>query len=190
MTGLTTLELKDVAVRNPQKLPAFVTENFSYASLKKSPEFAQSTFIPFGLTHNSPLVAFKWTTPEQQQALEKFAQFAQSEAMQKLAPPLGKEVINYLQKKQIPPIPKGDVLTTAQTFWKQQKDAGQTVYLMTVIDTSGSMEGKPLNLSKKVYELPVQRLMLAIMSVWFPMVINLLIWFPLLLLIKCNINDF
>ena len=98
VTGLTTLELKDVAVRNPQKLPAFVTENFSYASLKKSPEFAQSTFIPFGLTHNSPLVAFKWTTPEQQQALEKFAQFAQSEAMQKLAPPLVKEVINYLQK--------------------------------------------------------------------------------------------
>ena len=149
VTGLTTLDLKDVAVRNPEKLPAFVTENFSYASLKKSPEFAQSTFIPFGLTHNSPLVAFKWTTPEQQQALEKFAQFAQSEAMQKLAPPLGKEVTDYLQKKQIPAIPKGEVLTTAQTFWKQQKDAGQTVYLMTVIDTSGSMDGKPLNAVKE-----------------------------------------
>ena len=69
--------------------------------------------------------------------------------MQKLAPPLGKEVIDYLQKKQVPPIPKGDVLTTAQTFWKQQKDAGQTVYLMTVIDTSGSMEGTPLNAVKE-----------------------------------------
>ena len=149
VTGLTTLELKDVAVRNPEKLPAFVTENFSYVSLKKSPEFAQSTFIPFGLTHNSPLVAFKWTTPEQEQGLEKFAKFAQSSAMQKLAPPLGKEVIDYLQKKQVPPIPKGDVLTTAQTFWKQQKDAGQTVYLMTVIDTSGSMEGTPLNAVKE-----------------------------------------
>jgi Ca-activated chloride channel family protein len=69
--------------------------------------------------------------------------------MQKLAPSLSKEVTNYLQKKQIPPIPKGDVLTTAQTFWKQQKDAGQTVYLMTVIDASGSMAGKPLNAVKE-----------------------------------------
>ena len=149
VTGLTTLELKEIALRNPEKLPAFVTENFSYLSLKKSPEFAQSTFIPFGVTHNSPLVAFKWTTPEQQEALQKFAKFAQSEPVQKLAPPLGKETTDYLQKNKLPPIPRGNILSTAQTFWKQQKDAGQTVYLMTVIDTSGSMEGEPLKAVKE-----------------------------------------
>ncbi|MGC8451548.1 MAG: VWA domain-containing protein [Cylindrospermopsis raciborskii] len=148
VTGLTTLELKDIAIRDPKKLSVFVSEALTFNALKKIPEFANSTFIPFGVPHNNPLVKFKWTTPEQQEGLELFAKFAQSDPMQNLAPRMPPEVAQYLAQKQVPPIPSGEVLSLGQTFWKTQKDAGKTVYLMTVIDTSGSMSGGPLEAVK------------------------------------------
>lgn len=149
ITALTTPDLKTIFLRDPDKLPAFSLDYLTYATLKQSPEFANTTYIPFGVPHNSPLVGFSWNSPEQQEGLEKFAQFATSEPMQALAPKPGPEVTNYLEQNRFPPIPSGEVLTTAQSFWKRQKDAGKTVYLMTVIDTSGSMEGKPLNAVKQ-----------------------------------------
>ncbi|WP_417040790.1 VWA domain-containing protein [Cylindrospermopsis raciborskii] len=148
VTGLTTLELKDIAIRDPKKLSVFVSEGLTFNALKKIPEFANSIFIPFGVPHNNPLVKFKWTTPEQQQGLEQFAKFAQSDTMQNLAPQMPPEVAQYLAQKQVPPVPSGKVLSLGQTFWKTQKDTGKTVYLMAVIDTSGSMYGGPLNAVK------------------------------------------
>ncbi|MEA5535238.1 vWA domain-containing protein [Crocosphaera sp. XPORK-15E] len=149
LTALTTIDLKEIFLRDPKKLPAFAIDDLSYHTLKQLPEFAKTSYIPFGVPHNSPLVGFSWNTPEQEEGLKKLAQFATSETMQKLAPPQSKEVTEYLQKNKFPPLPSGEVLTRGQAFWKQQKDAGKTVYLMAVIDTSGSMEGEPLNAVKE-----------------------------------------
>ncbi|ACK70262.1 von Willebrand factor type A [Gloeothece citriformis PCC 7424] len=149
ITALVTPDLKEIFLREPDKLPAFAVDYLSYATLKQLPEFQQTTYIPFGVPHNSPLVGFEWNNVEQQQGLKKFAEFATSQQMQQLAPPQGKELTDYLQAKKFPTLPSGEVLRTAQSFWKLQKDAGKTVYLMTVIDTSGSMDGAPLEAVKK-----------------------------------------
>ncbi|NES88798.1 MULTISPECIES: VWA domain-containing protein [Okeania] len=144
ITTTTTLDLQEIFIRDKDKLQAFPLEYQNYQQLKKVPGFEKTVFIPFGIPHNNPLVGFAWNTAKQQEALQKFAEFAASDAMKKLAQQQGFVETDYLLAPNLPPIPAGEVLTTAQSFWKRQKDAGRTVYLMTVIDTSGSMEGQPL----------------------------------------------
>ncbi len=144
ITTTTTLDLQEIFIRDKDKLQAFPLEYQNYQQLKKVPGFETTVFIPFGIPHNNPLVGFDWNTAKQQEALQKFAEFATDPARQKLAQQQGFVETDYLSESNLPPIPAGEVLTTAQSFWKQQKDAGRTVYLMTVIDTSGSMEGNPL----------------------------------------------
>ncbi len=144
ITTTTTLDLQEIFIRDRDKLQAFPLEYQNYQQLKKVPGFEKTVFIPFGIPHNNPLVGFDWNTAKQQEALQRFAEFATSPAMQKLAQQQGFVETDYLTAAKLPPIPAGEVLTTAQSFWKRQKDVGRTVYLMTVIDTSGSMEGKPL----------------------------------------------
>ncbi|BBC26845.1 VWA domain-containing protein [Pseudanabaena sp. ABRG5-3] len=140
VTSVTTLELKDIFVRDQQKMQAFPLDGVAFTALKKLPGFEQVAYVPFGMPHNAPLVGFDWNTPEQQEALQKFAEFATSEPMQKLAFATP-EVLEYIKRKNLPATPSGEVLKTALTFWKQRKDGGRTVYMMMVIDTSGSMAG-------------------------------------------------
>ncbi len=144
ITTTTTLDLQEIFIRDKDKLQAFPLEYQNYQQLKKVPGFEKTAFIPFGIPHNNPLVGFNWNTAKQKEAMQKFAEFATSSAMQKLAQQQGFIETDYFSAANLPPIPAGEVLTTAQSFWKRQKDAGRTVYLMTVIDTSGSMDGKPL----------------------------------------------
>ncbi|MDJ0649564.1 MAG: VWA domain-containing protein [Xenococcaceae cyanobacterium MO_188.B19] len=144
ITTTTTLDLQEIFIRDQDKLQAFPLEYQNYQQLKKVPGFEKTAFIPFGIPHNNPLVGFSWNTAKQRQALQKFAEFATSPAMKKLAQQQGFRETEYLNAPNLPPIPAREVLTTGQSFWKVQKDAGRTVYLMAVIDTSGSMEGKPL----------------------------------------------
>ena len=140
VTSVTTLELKDIFVRDQQKMQAFPLDGVAFTALKKLPGFEQVAYIPFGIPHNAPLVGFDWNTPEQQEGLQQFAEFATSESMQKLAF-AAPEVLEHFKQKNFPAIPSGEVLKTALTFWKQRKDGGRTVYMMMVIDTSGSMAG-------------------------------------------------
>ncbi|MDJ0725566.1 MAG: VWA domain-containing protein [Prochloraceae cyanobacterium] len=149
ITTTTTLDLQEIFIRDKDKLQAFPLEYQNYQQLKQVPGFEKTVFIPFGIPHNNPLVGFNWNTSEQQEALQKFAEFASSDTMQKLARQQGFLETDYLFNPKLPPLPAGEVLSKAQTFWKRQKDAGRTVYLMTVIDTSGSMEGKPLTSVKE-----------------------------------------
>jgi Ca-activated chloride channel family protein len=60
--------------------------------------------------------------------------------MQKLAQQQGFEQTDYLKRGQFPPLPSGNVLKAAQSYWKQRKDGGRIVYMELVVDTSGSME--------------------------------------------------
>ncbi|MGB3614448.1 MAG: VWA domain-containing protein [Elainellaceae cyanobacterium] len=143
ITTPTTLELQELFLRDQTKLQAFPLEYQNYLALKQVAGFESTEFIPFGIPHNNPLVGFDWNTPETSAALQKFAAFAQSPDMVELAKNQGFVDTDYL-KATHPPIPDGETLLAAQSSWKLNKDSGRTVYLEMVIDTSGSMEGEPL----------------------------------------------
>jgi Ca-activated chloride channel family protein len=145
ITTITTLDLQELFIRDPDKLQAFPLEYQNYQALVQLPGFETVKFVPFGIPHNNPLVGFDWNSAEQAEAMEKFGAFATTPDVQQLAVSQGFEPTDYLQSAGQPPIPNGEVLTAAQTYWKAQKDGGRTVYLMTVVDTSGSMEGEPIS---------------------------------------------
>jgi len=149
ITTTTTLDLQEIFIRDPDKLQAFPLEYQNYQTLVQLPGFETVKFVPFGIPHNNPLVGFDWNAPAEAEALQIFGEFAVSSEMQAIARQQGFEATAYLQSGNAPPIPEGEVLTAAQTYWKARKDGGRTVYLMTVVDTSGSMEGEPLNAVKE-----------------------------------------
>ncbi|NJO39200.1 MAG: VWA domain-containing protein [Cyanobacteria bacterium CRU_2_1] len=140
LTTPTYLDLKQIWLRDPQTFQAIVMAYQSYVTLKKQPGFEQLAYVPFGVPEVSPLVGFEWNTASEREALQAFAKFATSAPMQQLAEQQGYEQTEYLKQGEFPPIPSGEVLKAAQTFWKQRKDGGKTVYMELVIDTSGSME--------------------------------------------------
>ncbi|MGD1908733.1 MAG: VWA domain-containing protein [Leptolyngbyaceae cyanobacterium] len=148
ITTPTTLELQELFLRDQSKLQAFPLEYQNYLALRQVPGFETTEFIPFGIPHNNPLVGFAWNTPEQAAALEQFAAFARSPEMIQLAQTQGFVETDYFQAAH-PPIPDGEVLLAAQSSWKLNKDSGNTVYLEMVIDTSGSMEGEPIQALKE-----------------------------------------
>lgn len=143
ITTPTTLELQELFLRDQTQLQAFPLEYQNYLALKQVAGFESTEFIPFGIPHNNPLVGFSWNNPETAAALKKFAAFAQSPEMVTLAKNQGFVTTDYLQGTH-PPIPDGETLLAAQSSWKTNKDSGRTVYLEMVIDTSGSMDGEPL----------------------------------------------
>ncbi|TVQ07307.1 MAG: VWA domain-containing protein [Leptolyngbya sp. DLM2.Bin27] len=148
ITTPTTLDLQELFLRDQSNLQAFPLEYQNYLALRQVPGFTDTEFVPFGVPHNNPLVGFSWNTPQQQQALQVFAQFAQSAEMQALAEQQGFVETDYLRAGQVPPSPNGEVLLAAQSNWKLRKDGGRTVYMALVIDTSGSMEGQRMQALK------------------------------------------
>ncbi|WP_225886586.1 vWA domain-containing protein [Leptolyngbya sp. PCC 6406] len=144
ITTTTTLDLQEIFIRDPDKLQAFPLEYQNYQSLIQLPGFEEVQFVPFGIPHNNPLVGFDWNSPEAADALAQFGAFASTSEIQDLARQQGFEPTDYLQRTDLPPIPTGEVLTAAQSYWKARKDGDRTVYLMAVVDTSGSMDGEPM----------------------------------------------
>ncbi|MBE9138343.1 VWA domain-containing protein [Nodosilinea sp. LEGE 07088] len=140
LTTPTYLDLKQIWQQDPDAFQAIVMSRQSFVNLKKEPEFAQLAEVPFGVPETSPLVAFNWTSPTEREALKAFAAFATTAPMQQLAVQQGHIQTDYLQQGDFPPLPSGEVLKAAQTFWKQRKDGGRTVYMELVVDTSGSMD--------------------------------------------------
>ncbi|GCL35736.1 von Willebrand factor type A [Sphaerospermopsis reniformis] len=156
ITTLTTLELKDIFIRDNQKLQAFPLQYQSYQTLKKLPGFEDVVFIPFGVPNDNPLVGFNWNTASQNEGLRRFSEFALSPEMQQLAKAQGFNADEQFKSRVLPPIPNGAVLKAAQSYWKQRKDGGRTVNLMMVIDTSGSMEGDRLQAVKNSLRIAAQ----------------------------------
>lgn len=148
ITTPTTLDLQELFLRDQSNLQAFPLEYQNYLALREVPGFSDTEFVPFGVPHNNPLVGFSWNTPQQQQALQAFAQFAQSAEMQALAQQQGFVETDYLTAGDLPPFPDGETLLAAQSNWKLRKDGGRTVYMSLVIDTSGSMEGQRMQALK------------------------------------------
>ena len=149
LTTPTYLDLKQIWLRDDEAFDAIVMAHQSFVGLTQQRGFEQFKYVPFGVPETSPLVVFDWTTSAEEEALQSFVNFATSEDMQRLATEQGYERTDYIQKGDFPPLPSGDVLQAAQSFWKQRKDGGRTVYMEMVVDTSGSMDqGNRLNAVK------------------------------------------
>ena len=103
----------------PSRFDAVVMAHQSYNQLKQQPGFEDLVEVPFGAPQNSPLAAFPWTTAQERQALQRFAQFASSEPMQALARQRGYGEPQGIPAAAKPPQPDGALLSQAQTLWKQ-----------------------------------------------------------------------
>ena len=131
------------------ELEAFPLEYQNYLELKQVPEFANTQFVPFGIVHNNPLVSFSWNDSQTTAALAKFADFTQTSTRQERAKELGFIATPEYTANRLQPSPTGELIYRVQSFWKQNKDGEQPVFLMAVVDTSGSMEGAPLQAVKE-----------------------------------------
>jgi Ca-activated chloride channel family protein len=103
----------------PNRFDAVVMAHQSFTQLKQQPGFEDLVAVPFGTPQNSPLAAFPWTTVQERQALQRFAQFASSEPMQALARQRGYGEPQGIAAAAKPPQADGALLSKAQTLWKQ-----------------------------------------------------------------------
>ena len=138
-TTPTYLELIETWKRQPERFDAAVMAAQSFRRLRREPGFGDLVAVPFGNPQGSPLAALPWTSAVERRALERFARFARSPAMQELARRSDFGASAEIPAAARPPQADGAVLAEAQRLWKQRKDGGRTVYLQLLIDTSGSM---------------------------------------------------
>lgn len=137
--ALTTPQMRD-AVQRDGSLEAFIINR---ALFSKTPALQSGyQFLPYGIRQDSPLYGVGTLTPEKQEALRLFAQFAARTEAQQLATEYGFNQLSDYTPSFAPPL--GDVLIEAQKVWKRTKDAGRPVVAVFVGDVSGSMQGVPL----------------------------------------------
>ena len=104
-------------------------------------------FTPVGVRHDSPLYAIGDVSPEQRQALALFAAFCKTADAQKKATGFGFN--QFSEYKGAPNRYTGQDLFQALKLWKDNKDGGNAVVTVFVMDCSGSMEGDNIRRSKE-----------------------------------------
>lgn len=142
-TSPTTEEMSKVAAKN--LADAMIMEAQAF---KAEPKLASDwVFTPAGVRHDSPLYALNDLPKDQVETLRQFANFVKSTEGQRSASDYG-----FNQYDEYPGV--NNRLTGAQLFgaldiWKQNKDAGQPVVSVFVVDRSGSMDGSKLERAKQ-----------------------------------------
>lgn len=121
-------------------LDAMIMEHQTFVN---TPELRNYIFIPFGVRHDNPLYSVYPLSAEKQKAMELFAEFATNAESQKLAEEYGFGA-NSSYVSEIPEA-DGNTLLDAQELWKKEKDNGQEIVSVFIVDTSGSVAGAPLN---------------------------------------------
>lgn len=101
------------------------------------PKVADWVFTPVGVRHDSPLYMLEGNQ-EEQEVLRLFADFCKQPSSQKAAETFGFNQFNSYQGEEIGLT--GQQLLTAQKFWKENKDGGDPIISVLVIDRSGSMD--------------------------------------------------
>lgn len=114
-----------------------------YQTFVNTSELRNFIFVPFGVRHDNPLYSIDTLSPEKQQAMDLFAEFATNAESQKSAKEYGFDAnANYVSEI---PEANGNTLLDAQELWKKEKDNGQEIVTVFIVDTSGSVDGAPLN---------------------------------------------
>ncbi|MGL6198138.1 MAG: VWA domain-containing protein [Lachnospiraceae bacterium] len=140
--SLTTMQMRDAAANG--SLDGFIMEYQSYQN--DSSLSRDYKFTPFGYRHDNPLVTLKSTNNEKNEILEMFSEYCSGDEAQESASQYGFNGLNEYKSEN--PDVAGDVLLDAQTLYKENKDTGKPVICVFVTDTSGSMEGEPIQALK------------------------------------------
>lgn len=138
----TTQQMRDAA--DSGTLDGMVTEYQTYINDKNLSNYE---FIPFGARHDGPIYAVGNLSKEQKEAVSMFADYCLSDKMQDLAKEYGfNQYEDYTSE--IPDF-DGATIKEAQNLWKENKDSGNSITAVFVADTSGSMDGEPINQLKE-----------------------------------------
>jgi len=138
----TTQQMRDAA--DSGALDGMVTEYQTYINDKNLSNYE---FIPFGARHDGPIYAVGELSKEQKEAVSMFADYCLSDTMQDLAKEYGfNQYEDYTSE--IPDF-DGATIKEAQNLWKENKDSGNSITAVFVADTSGSMDGEPINQLKE-----------------------------------------
>jgi Ca-activated chloride channel family protein len=110
-----------------------------------TPTLKDFVFTPEGVRHDNPLYTFGWVSAEKQEAVRMFAEYALGKEAQDIATKCG---FNYPDDAGYVGRPSGldgAGLLAAQRIWKVNKDGGRPIVAVFICDTSGSMNGLPIN---------------------------------------------
>jgi Mg-chelatase subunit ChlD len=133
----TTAEMAKVAQKGI--LNAVIMESQAFSSY---PELSSWVFSPCGVRHDSPLYSLGSVAPEKGQVLQMFSEFCKSASAQKAASSLGFN--QYDDYKGISNQFTGNEVISALKLWKENKDGGNPVISVFIVDRSGSMDGSKL----------------------------------------------
>lgn len=138
----TTMQMRESAASG--KLDGMVME---YQTYKNDEELSKYEFIPFGIRHDNPLYEVGTLSEDKKSVLDAFAKYCLEESSQSLATEYGFNGLNDYQNENYDT--NGGTVLQAQQLWKQNKDGGKDIIAVFVADTSGSMDGDPINQLKK-----------------------------------------
>lgn len=139
----TTIQMREAAKSGA--LDSFVLEYQTFvnaADLKGG-----YVFTPFGARHDSPLYALGDLPQTKLDILKKFAEFVTQDKYAKTAQDKGFNGLDSYQSE-LSPV-DGSVLSAAQKVWKEKKNGNKPIAAVFVTDTSGSMNGAPINKLKE-----------------------------------------
>ncbi len=135
----TTLQMKD-SVKSGV-LDGFVFEAQQFAN---SPDVnSEYVFTPYGVRHDSPVYEIGKLSEEKKQALRLFIDYCKTPQAQQEATKCGFNRHDDYQMELTEV--NGTRLAQAQKLWKDKKDSNRDIIAVFVADTSGSMDGEPLN---------------------------------------------
>lgn len=139
----TTLQMREATKSGA--LDGFIMEYQTYINDQELKN--DYVFTPFGIRHDSPMYAVGDLSQEKQDILREFLFFTSSETYREKATEYG---FNHLDEYQseIQSVAKEQIVS-AQKLWKEKKDGNKKIAAVFVADTSGSMDGEPLNNLKK-----------------------------------------
>lgn len=118
-----------------------------YQGFANKPALRNYVFVPFGVRHDNPLYSIGELSNEKKEVIKLFVDFATSKEAQESAKDYG--FGGY--SDYVPEVPEadGNTLLDAQQIWKDKKDNGQEIIAVFIVDTSGSVDGAPLNEMKE-----------------------------------------
>ena len=134
----TTAVLRDQAAKGV--INAMLMEEQAYIN---SATLEGYTYIPFGVRHDHPAYTFDYCTSEEQEAAQAFIDYCLEEKNQKLATEKGFNRHDDYESQD--PGFSGADWINAQQIWNDNKSGGKPIIAAFVADTSGSMDGEPLN---------------------------------------------